>query len=37
MSKAQKEQIKRRLQEVGMTEAEIKDIIKTQSKTKINY
>jgi DNA-binding transcriptional MerR regulator len=32
MNKTQKAQIKRRLQEVGMTEAEIKDIIKTQSK-----
>jgi hypothetical protein len=34
MSKAQKDQIKRRLQEVGMTEVEIKDIVKTQSKRK---
>jgi hypothetical protein len=32
MTKAQKEQIKRRLREVGMTDVEIKDIIKTQNK-----
>jgi DNA-binding transcriptional MerR regulator len=34
MNKAQKAQIKRRLQEVGMTNREIKDIIRTQSKGK---
>jgi hypothetical protein len=35
MNKQQKEQVKRRLQEVGLTEKEIKDVIRTQGRRRV--
>jgi hypothetical protein len=35
MNKQQKEQVKRRLQEVGLTKREIRDILRTQGKRRV--